>query len=339
MASPTSILIMATQHTSASSLFGLFDTLNAAGKDWEMLVSGEDELPVFDVKLVGPTLKPFSCGSGLLIAPDVTFDDVTDSDLIVVPGLNISPLERIDLSQHVGVKWLRGKKDTEARIVSACTGAVYLAEVGLLDGVEAATHWAFETLFRRHYPKVRLRLDRGICFAEADHGVVTSGGSTGWQELALFLIANYGGLQQAAKTAKVWLMADRGELQAPFASMIKFNQHADTVIEAAQIWIGENYSQENPVGHLVNNSGLPPTTFARRFRNATGKSPLEYVQALRVEEARQLLETTQDGVSKIGEQVGYSDTASFRRLFKKRTGLSPAEHRRMFGAARFARYT
>ena len=338
MPKPVSVLLMATPQASASSLFGLYDTLMAAGRDWEVLVTGEPAEPVFDVKLIGPTREPFACGSGLHIAPDLSFSDPVRADLIIVPGLNLSTRDRVTEAQHPGLKWLSTQKSEDTRIASACTGAVYLAEIGLLDGIEATTHWAFGDLFRRHYPGVRLRLDRGLCFADADQGVVTSGGTTGWQELALFLITNYGGAQRAARAAKVWLMADRGELQAPFASMIQFVPHDDTIIAAVQIWIGENYATENPVGGMTGISGLPATTFARRFRNATGKSPMEYVQALRIEEARQLLETTDSPVAEIGEDVGYADTASFRRLFKRRTGLSPAEHRRMFGASRFARY-
>lgn len=339
MSNPVSVLLMATPQASASSLFGLYDTLMAAGRDWENLVTGGPEAPIFDVKLVGPTREPFACGGGLYIAPDVAFSDACEADLIVVPGLNISPRERMRAPDHPGLAWLKAQKAVNTRIVSACTGAVYLAEIGLLDGIEATTHWAFGDLFRQYYSNVRLRLDRGICFSDAAHGVVTSGGTTGWQELALFLITNYGGAQRASKAAKVWLIADRGELQAPFASMIRFVPHDDTVIAAAQTWIGEHYASENPVGELTGKSGLPATTFARRFRNATGMSPMEYVQALRIEEARQLLETTDFPIAGIGEEVGYTDTASFRRLFKRRTGLAPAEHRRMFGTRRFARYS
>lgn len=339
MTMPISILLVATPHVSASSLFGLFDTLMAAGRDWETLVSGEQERPLFDVKLVGPSLGPFPCGSGLHIAPDVTFDDAGECELIIVPGLNLSTRERLDPAEHPCLEWLETRKNTDTRIVSACTGAVYLAEIGLLDSVEATTHWGFEELFRRFYPTVRLRLDRGLCFSDAGHGVVTSGGTTGWQELALFLIAHYGGAQRAAKAAKVWLLADRGELQAPYSSMIRFTPHDDKIIEAAQSWIAEHYASENPVAGMTSNSGLPATTFARRFRNATGKSPMEYVQALRIEEARQMLEATEEPIASIGEDVGYFDTASFRRLFKRKTGLSPAEHRKMFGKRRFARYT
>ncbi len=338
MSKPVSVLIMAPPQASASVLFGLFDILSAAGQDWETLVSGEAVTPIFEVKLVGPSRQPFSCGSGMLIAADYTYEDAPDCDLIVVPGINISPIERLDIEDHPGIGWLKARCRSGTRIVSACTGAVYLAETGLLDGVEITTHWAFERLFHRFYPDVRLRLDRGLCFAEATRGPVTSGGTTGWQELALFLITNYGGLRCASKTAKVWLMADRGELQAPFTSMLKSTPHDDKIIEDVQLWIADNYADENPVAGMAEKAGMPATTFSRRFRNATGRKPLDYVQSLRIEEARQLLETTEIPVAEIGDEVGYADPVSFRRLFKRRTGLTPAEHRRMFGAPRFARY-
>ena len=213
MSQPTTVQILTTPQVSASSLFGLYDTLTAAGRDWEALVTGEPETPVFDIQLVGPTLDPFPCGNGLRIAPDVTFDQAGACDLIIVPGLNLSPRDRLNPAEHDGLRWLETRLHREARIVSACTGAIYLAEIGILDGVEATSHWAFSELFRKYYPKVRMRLDRGLCFSNAAEGPVTSGGTTGWQELALFLIANYGDAQRAARAAKVWLMADRGELQ------------------------------------------------------------------------------------------------------------------------------
>lgn len=330
--------IVATADVSGSSLFGLYDTLKAAGRDWDILVHGAAVAPLFDVRIVGPGPEPFACGSGPLIAADLTYDEAGDADIVIVPGLVLSPVDRIDPAEHPALPWLEAQHRRGARLVSACVGAVYLAELGLLDRVEATTHWAFTPLFRQHYPEVRLRLDRGLCFHDARAGVVTSGGTTGWQELALFLIAHYGSAQIAAQTAKIWLMADRGELQAPFASMVKQVPHADAAVVAAQSWIARNYASSNPVAGMVAAAGLPATSFGRRFRDATGQSPMDYVHTLRIEEARQMLETTDASVAAVGEEAGYTDTPSFRRLFKRSTGLTPAEHRRMFGKPRFKRY-
>ncbi|PUB08452.1 transcriptional regulator GlxA family with amidase domain [Yoonia sediminilitoris] len=336
---PLSVQIVATPQTSASSVFGLYDTLVAAGRDWEHLVSGDEPEPVFDVSLVGPNVEGFRCGSGVWIAPDQAFHDADSADIVIVPGLTLSPHERPDPDQHPCLSWLAERDMAGTRVMSACTGAVYLAEIGILDGVEATTHWAWEGLFRRYYPAVRLRTDRGLCFSDASRGPVTSGGTTGWQELAMFLIAHYGGTQRAVRAAKVWLMANRGELQAPFTSLITTTPHADTVIAQVQEWIADHYAIDNPVGEMTDRSGLPPTTFARRFRKATNKSPQDYVLALRIEEARQLLETTDIPIADAGEAVGYVDTPSFRKLFKRKTGLTPAEHRKMFGKSRFSNYS
>lgn len=336
---PLSVQIVATPETSASSVFGLYDTLVAAGRDWEHLVSGEEPAPVFDVSLIGPDIEGFRCGSGVRIVPDQTFEQADDADIVVVPGLTLSPHDRLDPEQHPCLQWLAKRDLSKTRIVSACTGAVYLAEIGILDGIEATTHWAWEGLFRKFYPNVRLRTDRGLCFADASQGPVTSGGTTGWQELATFLIAHYGSAQRAARAAKVWLMANRGELQSPFTSMITTTPHADAAIAQSQEWIAVNYATDNPVAEMAERAGLPPTTFARRFRKATSKSPQDYVLALRIEEARQILETTEDSIAEIGEAVGYVDTPSFRRLFKRKTGLTPAEHRKMFGQSRFSKYS
>ncbi|MEM7302459.1 MAG: helix-turn-helix domain-containing protein [Pseudomonadota bacterium] len=302
-------------------------------------MSGNEPAPVFDVSLVGPEIQGFRCGSGVWIVPDQTFNNADYADIVVVPGLTLSPHDRLDPEQHPCLAWLAKSDLSKTRLVSACTGAVYLAEIGILDGVEATTHWAWESLFRRFYPNVRLRTDRGLCFSDASHGPVTSGGTTGWHELATFLIAHYGGTQRAVRAAKVWLMANRGELQSPFTSMITTTPHADAVIAKVQEWIAYNYAIDNPVAEMAECSGLPPTTFARRFRKATSKSPQDYVLALRIEEARQLLETTECSVAEVGEAVGYVDTPSFRSLFKRKTGLTPTEHRNMFGHSRFSSYS
>ena len=167
---------------------------------------------------------------------------------------------------------------------------------------------------------------------------MTSGGLSAWQELALFLITQYIGVQQAVRVAKLWLLPDPGELQAPFMTMPLGIPHCDGDIRRSQIWIAQNYNVENPVAAMTELSGLAPATFARRFRRATRYSPMDYVQAVRVEEAKQMLETTGDSVEKIGFAAGYEDTASFRRLFKRKTGLNPGDYRRMLGKDRFKRY-
>ncbi len=335
---PISVSLFASELTAASGLFGLYDVLSSIGVGWEASVSGEPELPRFKVQIVAAGSTPFRCASGVYLTPDCSIDDIGETDIVVVPGINTSASQPLDKSYDKTFHWLHDIQDGDTRLMSACTGALFLAEAGLLNNIEATTHWAYKDLFRTQYPKVQLRLERNLCFTDANHGIVTSGGTTAWQELALFLIVQYLGLEQAVRTAKFWLLPDLGELQAPYMALPLGIPHQDTVIRNCQIWIAENYSTENPVAAMIELADLPSTTFARRFHQATGYSPLAYVQVVRMEEAKQMLETTEDGVEKVALEIGYEDTSSFRRLFKRTTGLSPSDYRKMFGRKRFRRY-
>lgn len=336
---PTSVCLFASQYTNNSGLFGIYDALSSVGVGWETFVTGEPVQVRFAVKVVAPTNEAFRSGSGVMVTPDASIDDVTETDICVLTGISASATQPLGPEEARVYDWLRDLHGRGTRLASACTAALYLAEAGVLDNVEATTHWAYGDLFRTHYPKVRLRLEKNLCFTDPHQGVVTSGGTTAWQELALFLITNYAGMEQAVRAAKFWLLADHGSLQSPFGAMPLGIPHGDSAIQACQTWVADNYAVENPVSAMVAHAGLAPTTFARRFRQATGYTPKHYVQTVRVEEAKQLLESTDASVEQIGLEVGYEDAPSFRRLFKRTTGLAPAEHRKMFGRKRFDRYS
>lgn len=337
-AQKTTFQILATPRASASTLYGLYDLLSTVGVFWEFCVSDEPPEPRFTVQIVGPTAAPFRCASGVLVEPDFALDDAPPADVIIVPGMNVTWKERLPPEEQPVFDWLIARHHEGTRVTAACTGAIYLAETGLLDGLEVTTNWAYDDLFLRLFPKIRLRTDQTICFSHPREGIVTAGATTGWQELALFLIANYAGVEEATRVAKLWLIGKSPGLQKSFAARAPSLPHGDTLVGDAQVWVADNYTMANPVQEMTARTGLPPTTFARRFRKATGQSPQDYVLSLRIEEAKQLLETTQDSVEAIGRAVGYEDPASFRRLFKRKSGLTPSEHRRMFGRERFAEY-
>lgn len=334
----TSVYLYVSEVTAPGTLYGLYDTLSSVGLGWELFITGEEPSPRFDVKVVSATGEPLRLFNGATLCPDVGIASVAPPDVIIVPGILASSLERKAPPDAASGEWMLDMQRGGARLASACTGALELAELGVLDGLEATTHWVYQDYFRLHYPKVKLRLDKTICFSSAGAGVITTGGTTSWQELALFLITNYVDQEHAVRAAKFWLLNDKGPQQTPFAAMPLAAPHGDAAIERAQAWLADNYAAEYPVQAVTERSNLPPTSFARRFKRATGYPPLDYVHAIRVEEAKQLLETTEQTVEEIGRHVGYEDAASFRRLFRRRTGQSPAEHRKMFGNVRFARY-
>jgi transcriptional regulator GlxA family with amidase domain len=168
--------------------------------------------------------------------------------------------------------------------------------------------------------------------------IVTSGGATAWQDLALYLITRFCGVEHAANTAKFWLLQTREASQAPFSVMPRGVPHDDGVVSECLLWIAGHYEHPNPIAAMIEQSSLPRTTFSRRFKHATGYRPMDYVHTLRTEEAKQMLEISVDAVDKIGRRVGYEDPASFRRIFKRKVGLTPSIYRRKFSRKHFERY-
>ena len=128
------------------------------------------------------------------------------------------------------------------------------------------------------------------------------------------------------------LLTGHEEGQLPFAALVRRTDGDDAVVARCQAWIAENYAVDNPVAAMVERSGLQQRTFGRRFRAATGERPIDYVHAVRIDEARHVLESSALGVDEVGFAVGYDDPTFFRRLFKRRTGLTPAAYRRKFAS-------
>ena len=327
---PIKIDILATVDTSPSTLFGLYDVLSSVGVAWENFVNGKPGDPVFDVRIVAANSRPFECANGVMVAPHAVIDKDEDADVTVVASFVVPSQAPMQTPNARELEWIGQRHERGSTILSACTGAILLAESGMLDNREATTHWAFRDLFRIYYPKVRLRLERDLCATGPDQQIVTCGGATSWQTMALYLIARFSNVEHASNVAKFWRIPMTVEGHAAYSAMTKTVAHDDAIVNDCQSWIGENYTDPNPVTSMVRKSGLSATTFARRFKRATGFKPMEYVHAVRIEEAKTALETSDYTVENIGIEVGYEDPASFRRIFKRKVGLTPGIYRRKF---------
>lgn len=335
---PISISILATSDTSPSTLFGLYEVLSSVGIGWEQNVAGVPADPQFDVRIVAVDREPFNCAGNVPVSPHCSIDDVDKTDVVIVASraisANIAP-RHLDQRE---LDWLVRQQNRGAIMASACSAAVSLAEAGLLNGLEATAHWSYRDLFQLLYPDVHWVLENNLCISGHNKQIITSGGSTIWQNLAIYLITRLCGVDHAAHVAKYWLISMREENQAPYAAMTRTILHDDGVVSECQEWIAGHYANANPISGMVERSGLPPTTFARRFKRATGYRPMDYVHTLRMEEAKQMLECEAEAVDHIGREVGYEDPASFRRIFKRKIGLTPSLYRRRFGRSRFDQF-
>lgn len=325
-----SISLVAVPEVSAAVLFGLHEVFKCVGTVWETLTGEETDARLMTPRIVGRTTKPVQTTFGATLVADHTLDEKHRSDVVIVGDLSFA-----DGDGPVGrwkdeIAWLRDQYERGAIICSVCTGSMMLAEAGLLNSCEATTHWSARNVFETCYPRVLLRPERVLVPSGLEHRVVTSGGSSSWTDLALYLVARFCGEAEARRIAKIFLFGDRSDGQLPFAAMVRPKQHEDAVIAQSQIWIADQYAVANPVARMAERSGLAPRTFKRRFATATGYKPLDYVQSLRIEEAKQMLETTDDAIDDIAALVGYDEANSFRRLFKRTTGITPHQYRVRF---------
>ena len=329
--SPTPrIALLAVRETSSMVLYGLNDVLTAVGTVYPDMVMAQPGNALLDVKIVAADKAPFRCSGNVLVEPHAAVSDVGEVDVVVVCDIytpaDTPPRDRYPRE----VDWLRRVHSGGALVSSVCSGSLLLAEAGLLDGRQCAGHWAYRDLFRDEYPRVEFSASSILNLESAADGVVTAGSSTAWHDLALYLIARLCGPEQALQTAKIYLLAGHEDGQLPFAAMTRIIQKSDAVISHCQSWIAANYASSNPVAAMAERSGLNQRTFARRFRSATGYLPIEYVHAIRIEEAKRIIEAETGALDGVGYEVGYDDPTFFRRLFKRGTGLTPAAYRRKF---------
>jgi transcriptional regulator GlxA family with amidase domain len=185
-------------------------------------------------------------------------------------------------------------------------------------------------LFRRSFPDVHFVPEPNIVFADDTGRIVTAGGATSWHDLAIHIISRHCGPGEALHIAKLYLLQWHGDGQLPFASLVRRQPHADSVVRQAEDWLRKHYRESNAVAGVVEQCGIPERSLKRRFSAATGSTVIGYVQNLRIEEAKRLLESGDTSSDNIAAAVGYENPAFFRKLFKRCTGLTAGHYRRMF---------
>ena len=325
---PLRVSIVATPDAQVTPLSGLYEVLSA----FELLAGLEPDLPAkpFEVEIVAARREPARGASGLPIAPHRAVHEVVRTDIAIVPLMMFAGPDWQTGREPEVVDWLRRMHYRGALLCSTCTGVLLLAETGLLNGWEATIHWAFAPTFRRNFPDVGLRLEEVLITADSPERFVMTGGVTSWHDLALYLISRYVGISAAQSMARLMLLHWHPEGQAPYIGFLPARDHGDAVVSDLQRWIEANLSTVNPIDGMTRRSGLSMRSLERRFLKATGHSPIAYVQNLRIETAKRRLERTMEPIEEISYGIGYDNPAFFRRLFKRRTRMTPGQYRRRF---------
>lgn len=334
--SPRHVSLVALPDGVASTLFGLFDVMNAFAIIGSSGLAAGAAAP-FRTEIVGEAAGPLRLTSGVPVEVQQSIGDLETSDVVIVPAVVLPP-EGWTQGRHPRlVDWLRAMYGRGAVLCSACSGIFLLAETGLFDGRDATVHFGYARAFATAYPAVPIHPDRVLVVSGAREELVCSGASTSWHDLALYLFARYAGATRAQEVARLFALQWHQDGLAPYIVFEGRTDHGDGEIQSAQQWLSRHFSVANPVEAMIRRSKLAERTFKRRFAAATRLTPIAYVQRLRIEDAKRRLERTDAPVDEISWRVGYEDAAFFRRLFKRTTGLAPGAYRKRFRIPDFAR--
>jgi transcriptional regulator GlxA family with amidase domain len=301
------------------------EIFHSAGALWNDLHDQAPE-PAFRVTTVSLDGRPIRSPYGLGITPEGAIDDVERTDIVVVPtsGLELD-LKLVENSALL--PWLRKHYEQGAYVAGVCMGAAYLAEAGLLDGRLATTHWAVCEKIAARWPKARWRPD---LFVTEDSRLLCSGGVYASMDVSLYLVEKLCGHEVAVQCAKALLLPMPRIHQSGYAMLPVSKPHGDERIRAIEGFLQANYRHDLSTQELAERAGLGAKTFVRHFKEATGRLPAAYLQAVRIEAAKVMLERDAKPIQSISSEVGYDDVAFFRSLFKRSTGMTPAEYRAHF---------
>ena len=291
-AKPLHVSLVAIPEAVVSTLWGIFDVMNAFAILPPLREERRQPSP-FEVEIVGLETGPLNLASNVPVTVQRSIDTLDRTDIVIVPSILLSSDGWRNNRHPELVEWFRAMHRRGALLCSACSGIFLLAETGLFDGVDATVHFGYARGFADAFPKVPVHPERVL---------VVSGFALQWHQDGL----------------------------APYIVFEGRNDHGDAAVEKAQGWVATHFPVTNPLEEMVRLTGLTERTFKRRFTAATGFSPIAYVQRLRIEEAKRRLERTEASVDEISWQVGYEEPAFFRRLFKRVTGMTPGAYRRRF---------
>jgi transcriptional regulator GlxA family with amidase domain len=303
--------------TNVSCITGSFNILNSANAHWKKM----GNRPMMEITIAG-FVTELKLDTGFFSVHPVNITETDKPDLVIIPAISYDDdllKENADL-----ITWIREQYKDGAEIATMCSGVFLLAATGLLEGRNCSTHWNLATNFKRLFPNVNLLPDKLIT---AERGIYTNGGAYSFLNLLLFLVEKYFDRETAIYCSKIFQIDIERTSQSPFHVFQTQKSHGDEMICQAQTYIEQNLSEKISFEELASKLATSRRNFDRRFIKATGNTPLEYWQRVKVEAAKSNLEKGRKSIFEIMCEVGYSDDKAFREVFKKITGVSPLDYR------------
>lgn len=300
-------------------IVGAYEIFTRANGYWKGL--GKKEL--FTIELAGISKKAEIYEGLFTIKSQANISAIAKTDLIIIPSLDRN-FQKIVKGNRPLIEWIEKQYKRGAEVASMCTGAFLLASSGLLDGRSCATHWSAADTFRQMFPEVNLQADTLIT---DENGIYTNGGAYSFLNLAIYLVEKYYDRQTAIYCSKIFQIEMDRQSQSSFIIFTGQKVHGDEMVKKAQAYIESNLQEKISVEQLSSRFAVGRRNFDRRFIKATGNTPVEYAQRVKIESAKKAFETSRKTINEVMYDVGYSDVKAFREVFRKITGMSPLEYR------------
>jgi len=302
-----------------SSIVGTYKIFTRANNYWKE--TGRKEL--FKIELAGLSRQVEFYEGLFTVKPHTHISAIAKTNLIVIPSLNHNYQKAVKGNQLL-IDWIEKQYKHGAEVASICTGTFLLASSGLLDGRTCSTNWAVADNFRTMFPNVDLQTDKLIT---DENGIYTCGGAYSFLNLIIYLVEKYFDRQTAIFCSKVFQIELDRQSQSPFIIFKGQKSHGDEMVKKAQDYIEGHLDEKISVEHLSTRFAVGRRNFDRRFIKATGNTPVEYSQRVKIESAKKAFETSRKNINEVMYDVGYSDVKAFREVFRKITGMSPLEYR------------
>ncbi|MES2748273.1 MAG: helix-turn-helix domain-containing protein [Bacteroidota bacterium] len=307
-------------HSKISSIVCTYKVFQFANAYWKG-INGEDLLKI---QLVGISDTVEFYDGLFTVKPHTNIAQVSKTDLIIIAALDNRDYHYSIQQNQPIIEWITKQYKEGAEVASMCTGAFILAATGLLDGRNCSTHWAADNTFRAMFPKVNLQTDKLIT---DENGIYTNGGAFSFLNLIIYLVEKYYDRQTAIYCSKLCQIEMDRNTQSPFAIFTGQKSHDDEMVQQAQAYIESNLQEKVSIEHLAYKFAVGRRNFDRRFIKATGNTPLEYAQRVKIEAAKKAFEATRKTINEVMYEVGYADVKAFREVFRKITGMSPVEYK------------
>ncbi|PWT77675.1 MAG: AraC family transcriptional regulator [Bacteroidetes bacterium] len=287
--------------------------------------TGKKEFPKIELAGIPGKVKYYD--GSIIVQPQVDISAITRTNLIIIPSSLIRTYEKAARGNQKIIEWIGERYKQGAEIATMCSGAFMLASSGLLNGRTCSTHWAHADTFRNLFPEVNLKEEKLIT---DEHGIYTNGGAYSFLNLMVYLVEKYYDRETAIYCSKVFQIEIDRQSQSAFAIFSTQKNHDDDVIKKAQVYIESNMTKKFSIEDLSSRFAIGRRHFDRRFVKATGNTPTEYSQRVKIESAKKAFESTRKNVNEVMYDVGYSDKKAFREVFRKITGMSPLEYRNKY---------